>query len=636
MAHASPCQGAPFHHEPITRRYRSYPKTYTYTHLTLLFLGCITALVAAQPKAVAYMAYASIDEKTFYIHGGEENKTGPGLNQFFSLDLTQSGWNASNPPWKAISLGSGGVASPVDYQHSMTVSKDKQSLIIWGRASGLSVYHIPNDTWISTTALPQGSTLQPEGLHAVTDPTTGLIYVPSGANDAQSMMQYDPSNPTVAAVLPMPSTLSDPVRKLGVSYYSSVWSTQRNSMLMYGGGIFEPPGIDDIAKPFFFEYIPSNKSWIERTVIGDSPGEMISHCMIPAYNGTKIVVFGGGNIHAIADGSLYVIDVATLKWTKVTTISPSQYRGYTSCTVSGDNFIAWGGEQDTSTTGDGAIFGFGTPVIYNMKTNLWTTQYIASFSNPGATGTSSGSSESPNPTTPIDGSSSTNKSSNAPIIGGAVAAVAVLAVAIFFVYRRRSRSVERRHSHNDSKTSLSAPPKNNQDLELNNVRRTVLNSADRRARAPEDVQSSTIQVPEDQMYSVNISVWDNSTVVGSPIPRYQKTQLGESSTIYTPTELSPGSPHTAVGALGPQFTPTLRSPQGTQPLEPNSNTYSTYSNSTLAEEQIAQIKAHHEQQYKHQQEYLEHLRQQQQSQLEALKLKLTIPNRDANADNTFP
>ncbi|KAF9356245.1 hypothetical protein BGX26_005534 [Mortierella sp. AD094] len=516
----------------------------------------------------------------------------------------------------------------------MTVSNDKQNLIIWGRASGLSVYHIPNDTWISTTALPQGSTLQPEGLHAVTDPTTGLIYVPSGANNAQSMMQYDPSNPTVAVVLPMPSALSDPVRKLGVSYYGSVWSTQRDSILMYGGGIFEPPGIDDIAKPFFFEYIPSNKSWIER-VSQDAFGSNTS-----SQEAKFITIdhwgFPRRDDKSLHDSGLYVIDVATLKWTKVTTISPSQYRGYTSCTVSGDNFIAWGGEQDTSTTGDGAIFGFGTPVIYNMKTNLWTTQYIASFSNPGATGTSSGSSESPNPTTPIDGSSSTNKSSNAPIIGGAVAAVAVLAVAIFFVYRRRSRSVVRRHSHNDSKTSLSAPPKNNQDLELNNVRPTVLNSTDRRARAPENVQSSTIQAPEDQMYSANISVWDNSTVVGSPIPRYQKTQLGESSTIYTPTELSPGSPHTAARAWGPQFTPTLRSPQGTQPLEPNSNTYSTYSNSTLAEEQIAQIKAQHEQQYKHQQEYLEHLRQQQQAQLETLKLKLTIPNRDANADKTFP
>ncbi|KAF9983904.1 hypothetical protein BGZ75_004544 [Mortierella antarctica] len=65
--------------------------------------------------------------------------------------------------------------------------------------------------------------------------------------------------------------------------------------------------------------------------------------MVPAYNGTKMVVFGGVNVARQTVAGIYVLDVETMIWTKGKDIDPLLSRSDMACSVAGDNFIAWGG-----------------------------------------------------------------------------------------------------------------------------------------------------------------------------------------------------------------------------------------------------------------------------------------------------
>ncbi|KAF9952846.1 hypothetical protein BGZ72_005878 [Mortierella alpina] len=135
--------------------------------------------------------------------------------------------------------------------------------------------------------------------------------------------------------------------------------------------------------PFLIEYSPATSSWKRLATKGVSPGSLVSHCMVPAYNGTKMIVFGGalypdvvkmvdGKIPPAAiQGSIYILDIQSLTWTNGTGTDPQYIRSDMACGVSGDNFVAWGGEvhgQD--------IEALGTPIIYNLKTNNWTTEFV--------------------------------------------------------------------------------------------------------------------------------------------------------------------------------------------------------------------------------------------------------------------
>lgn len=68
--------------------------------------------------------------------------------------------------------------------------------------------------------------------------------------------------------------------------------------------------------------------------------------MVPAYNGTKLVVFGGTPTTGIADhislGDIYTLDLVTMAWT-AGSISEN-VRARMACSVAGDNFIALGGK----------------------------------------------------------------------------------------------------------------------------------------------------------------------------------------------------------------------------------------------------------------------------------------------------
>ncbi|KAF9933814.1 hypothetical protein BGZ67_004134 [Mortierella alpina] len=447
---------------------------------------------AQAPIPATCAAYATIDEKAFYVQGGFTNLTAGAstlTNQLYTLDLTQN-WTSSNPPWKAAT-GFNGRAPPLSWGNSMAVSRSKESLIMWATQgygaieSGLLSFSVATESWTGIAEpLPAAHTVWYK-LKSVVDPKTGLVYIPNGWSNGTSMAIYNPEGSIFTSV-PMPSfEIMTPT----VSHSTVVWSTQRDSFLMYGGLNF----LDiRVGNPFLVEYSPRSKVWSRLKTTGDSPGDISSHCMVSAYNGTKMVVFGGNTIAREPQASIFILDVATLTWAQGNDADPSQRRSDMTCTVAGDNFVVWGGEYVAS-----KINLFGTPLIYNLKSKQWTTDFILSDTTLPT--------ESP-PTLPP--TMLPSKGINIAAIAGSCAAVIVAIIAAFLIYRRGKYKLLARQS---SDLSLAAP----------------------------DSDTST----KSRGSSNLVALYSPSTIVGSP--------HALTSTY--------GSPHTPTTTTGYQYSPSITS-----------------------------------------------------------------------------
>ncbi|KAF9360949.1 hypothetical protein BGX26_006943 [Mortierella sp. AD094] len=368
--------------------------------ISCLCLGSISTSAAAQsPETVYSMAYATVGGNA-YIQGGATDTNLTSVNQLFALDLTQI-WNVSNPPWKSLNVGSGSQLAPFDVAHSMIVSRDQQSLAIFGTSTlnsslNISTYNIASNSWSKPdSVLLPNVTQSLSGLAAVADPNTGLIYIPGGGNEGQNMMEYNPSTGS-SQLLPMPTEYASK----SVRYFTAVWSSQRNSILLYGG--FYNASGTDVAFADLYEYLPSAASWNLIKTSGNAPEGSTSHCMVPAYNGTKMVIFGG-ILYSSYQGNLYILDVQSMKWSQGTNIDPSLARSRMACAVAGDSFVAWGGFGTSAEL-------LGTPVVYDLKGNKWATQFT---------------------TVSTSLSSDSKRSSTAAIRGSFIMAIAAIIIGIF-------------------------------------------------------------------------------------------------------------------------------------------------------------------------------------------------------------
>ncbi|KAG0375779.1 hypothetical protein BGX24_008673 [Mortierella sp. AD032] len=83
-----------------------------------------------------------------------------------------------------------------------------------------------------------------------------------------------------------------------------------------------------------------------------------------------MVLYGGSLINSIStlQGDVYILDIATLTWTKGPVPSSSQLRRNMACTVAGSNFVVWGGQ---SLNGE-----FMNMAVFDLRTNEWTTQFV--------------------------------------------------------------------------------------------------------------------------------------------------------------------------------------------------------------------------------------------------------------------
>ncbi|KAF9951025.1 hypothetical protein BGZ72_007359 [Mortierella alpina] len=352
------------------------------------------------------MAYATIDERTLYIQGGSFDSLLKS-NKLYALDLTQlneDSQDTSSSPWRVLDEDTGPRFPGKTSEHTMTVSKDKQNLIITASTGTISTFNIASNTWQDPTVVAQSSAIV--GLRqAVTDPSTGLVYIPGGANSGANMTVYNPADRSASTTISMPSGTG----QQGLSFFAAAWSTVRQSIILYGGIDTEDRYSNLI------EYQPSNSKWVNLQTTGPSPGNISSPCTIPAYDGTKLIVFGGISTASFSTlGSIYMLDAQNLTWTRGADAETSQNRVGMACAVAGDKFIAWGGTNNAKTSLEPLI-------VYNLKTDTWEKQPTESER---------------------DRRRQTRKSErrrHAAIIGGAVSAGVVAVAAIGFCIHKRQQ-----------------------------------------------------------------------------------------------------------------------------------------------------------------------------------------------------
>lgn len=404
--------------------------------LSAIVYSCLLWSASAVAPAPAYSsAYATVDENTFYIQGGSNvSNSDIKYDQFHSLDLTQN-WNITNPPWSAVAVGTVPARLKTVF-HSISLSRDRKTMTFWNMYSlpfYSTNYHLDTNTW-DDVSIPQS--LQPSGLalaRAATDSTTDRVYIPGGASN-NSMLMYDSSSKNSTALANPPAVNGTSTNWIG---YSFVWSELRKSFLLFGG-LFTP------ASSYFYEYKPTAVTpWNALNMTGTVPPVLAGSCMVPAHNGTKIILFGGVYNSNYTD-TLYILDVANLTWSQGAKYQP---RSGAACSVSGDYFIVWGG-QSYDTAGNPALLPE-TLGVYNINTTQWTDTFIAKIkptpkptTTTTARPTGTGSAGVSHPTT---GTEPPNESNKAAIIGGSVGGglfLILLIVGGLCLWRRRRNNAQ--------------------------------------------------------------------------------------------------------------------------------------------------------------------------------------------------
>ncbi|KAG0052175.1 hypothetical protein BGZ83_002903, partial [Gryganskiella cystojenkinii] len=313
---------------------------------TISFLSLI--VLAQNPPANTLFQWALLDEKTLYVQGG-------GAGGLYALDLTKT-FTEIAPPWTNLSSGFK-VSS-----ESLVLTADKSQLILWDNNNKLvSRYTIATNKW-QNDSTPNG--LGPSEASPAMDADTNILYILNGyvstpnAIPSNNMMTYNATSGTSGLINNVNADMAT------VMNYGLMWSTVRKSILYYGG----TPGKDNgtVYLSIFYEYVTAAGIWNRLTTTGVTPGALSGHCMVQAYGGTKMVVFGGTVSAGVRTGQILLLDLQTLAWT-LGNPSNSPREG-AACAVAGDSFLAWGGKN-----GNAAIPN--TPIIYNMKTKQWGSQF---------------------------------------------------------------------------------------------------------------------------------------------------------------------------------------------------------------------------------------------------------------------
>ncbi|KAF9348900.1 hypothetical protein BGX26_012743, partial [Mortierella sp. AD094] len=127
--------------------------------------------------------------------------------------------------------------------------------------------------------------------------------------------------------------------------------------------------------------------------------------------GSKMVLFGGWTVDGRYMESIYILDVAIMQWTKAADVS------------------------DQNLTNIPAL---GTPIIFNLKTNQWTSKFVSINSTLGITSTVS---VDPTPSigtiAPTNAPNTISKAAIGGIIGGSAFTVAVVFATVSFIFQRK-------------------------------------------------------------------------------------------------------------------------------------------------------------------------------------------------------
>ncbi|KAF9309084.1 hypothetical protein BG003_010230 [Podila horticola] len=187
------------------------------------------------------------------------------------------------------------------------------------------------------------------------------MFVPNGyltSNGRQnitSMMQYDPVLGTTSNI----TMAGGPVDHVG---FTVTWSTYLKKFVVIGGHQ------GNTLSTIIYTFEPATFDLGPRTF----------HCAAAAASGTRIVVVGGFTdvITNPVTSDLAILDLTTNSWVPGQAISSANYgRAGPACGVSDDMVVIWGGERNTG------VVSTNVTLVYNMKTNQWTSSFAPSTSS---------------------------------------------------------------------------------------------------------------------------------------------------------------------------------------------------------------------------------------------------------------
>ncbi|KAF9352575.1 hypothetical protein BGX34_012078 [Mortierella sp. NVP85] len=305
--------------------------------LLVLSIHLPTQAQSFQPGFAYSPSSAFVDGKALYIWGGF--LAGSPTTQNFMIDLSAS-WYTTNPVYKELLNG------PDCDMCAGAISADGQKVFTLTGGRGFT-YNIQTNLWSQNFTDFKG-----QGLGGTTDLDTGKVFIPvvSEAPDVGYRMltvDFNSGSYTFDSNPGVPEW----------SMYKITWNAVLKKVLFvneYGMHSFSP-----------------EEGWKNFTGPAGLKSTQIN-CMVSS--GSKVVVYGGFYVNPNVGtmSNIFILDTATLTWKNGT--SARTIRRGAACAISGDYFISWCPDT-TSLTDD--ITHENVTTVYNLKTDQWTTTYIA-------------------------------------------------------------------------------------------------------------------------------------------------------------------------------------------------------------------------------------------------------------------
>ncbi|KAI8359583.1 hypothetical protein B0O80DRAFT_526254 [Mortierella sp. GBAus27b] len=323
----------------------------TRTFFTAFFALCFGITLCPSIHAQTTVPNAFVDGQRHYIFGGF-NGTARNADPVM-IDLTVS-WNTSSPAIEKLPN-----SDATAFAGSATLLPSG-NIFILSYGNGY-IYNVRTSSWtINITNLIMGSWGK-----AVADMETRLVYVPNAGVTLATygeMLEVDLKTKTITKTKPKPGP--SPVR-----LEFGAWSAPLRSLLFI-----------EKNTNMLYTYTPSkvngtSDGWGIMETTGDPLPTKIfrTACFVPAHNGSTMVLMVGDEQYRM---TVYVLDVETRTWKSGPLYSVTiDYATY-SCSVSGDQLISFGPVIENGTASQNSVS------VYNMKTEEWTTTYIAPPTQP--------------------------------------------------------------------------------------------------------------------------------------------------------------------------------------------------------------------------------------------------------------
>ncbi|KAK3816564.1 MAG: hypothetical protein J3Q66DRAFT_432265 [Benniella sp.] len=281
------------------------------------------------------------------------------------------------------------------------MTNNGEDLFVMSAGTGY-IYNVKSNSW---NPFPNANFAADTGLDsdyfAVTDPETGIIYLPNGGTDFSGralMLSVDIKAGTVSMSGSNPYALSQPL-----------WNTYLKSMVVSGHRdgpmIFTPSKVTKSSDGWGLLNPTSEDAWGWD-------------CGASVHGGLTMVIVSGTDV--------YILDMVTQTRKKGPPVPRSQDLTKSSCAVSGDQFILWGGNS-TQTYANSTL-------IFNMKTEKWVSRYTPPSPRPTTTNLL--------PSQPEPNDTSTGEKRLVIIIVAVTGTLLAIILGLIFRFYRRTRQLD--------------------------------------------------------------------------------------------------------------------------------------------------------------------------------------------------